>query len=65
MGMLDEVRAAFAEAREEWRDLIAELRSYRQLERGLHQRITGKRNPARREIRAAETAILAATESAT
>lgn len=58
----EEIRTDFAEAREEWRDLIAEIREHRQLIHRMHQRITGKARPTRQEIRQAERAILAEVE---
>ena len=53
----DECRAARDEARDEareqWWDLIAEMRQERQITRRMWQRATGKPNPTRRERRRA------------
>ena len=54
-----EIRESWREMREEWRETTAEHRQYRQLTRRMWQRITGKPDPARRERRRAERAILA------
>jgi len=57
-----EIRTGITEAREEWRDLVAEIREHRQLIRRMHQLITGKAAPTRQEVRQAERAILAEVE---
>jgi hypothetical protein len=58
----EEIRADFADVREEWQDLIAEIREHRQLIRRMHQGIIGQANPTRQEIRQAERVILSEIE---
>ena len=53
--MLDDLRSA----REQWRELVAEIRQDRQLTRRMQQRITGSENPTRGQWRKASRAILA------
>lgn len=43
--------------REQWRDLIAEIRQSRQFDRRMKQRITGLENPTRRQFRKAAKPI--------
>jgi hypothetical protein len=54
-----EMRRGLLEVREQWRELVAERRQYRQLTRRMWQRITGAPDPTRRERRRASRAILA------
>lgn len=52
-----EIRASFAEAREEGWELVAEFRQARQIKRRMGQRITGKPDPTREEVRQTWKAI--------
>lgn len=52
------MRKGFLEAREEWRELTAEIRQDRQLMRRMKERITGTRNPTRREWRRSSRMVL-------
>jgi len=65
-GLRAEYRATFTDMRqewqqagEEWQETIAQIRQDKQLTRRMHQRITGKDSPTRREIRQVERAVLA------
>jgi hypothetical protein len=53
------IRGGWREAREQWRELVAERRQYRQLTRRMWQRVTGKPDPTRRERRRTQREILA------
>jgi hypothetical protein len=52
------MRNGFLEAREQWRELIAEIRQDRQLTRRMKERITGTRNPTRRQWRKSSRVVL-------
>jgi hypothetical protein len=52
------MRNGFLEAREHWREIIAEIRQQRQLTRRMKERITGIRNPTRRQWREGSRVVL-------
>ena len=52
-----EMRRAFAEMREGWRETTAAIRQERQFTRRMKQRITGVDNPTRRQWRRVSRAI--------
>jgi hypothetical protein len=51
------IQQDFADAREKWREFIAEVRQRRQLDHRMKQRITGVENPTPRQFRDAVKSI--------
>jgi hypothetical protein len=51
------IQQDFHEAREKWREFIAEVRQRRQLDHRMKQRITGVENPSPRQFRDAVKSI--------